>query len=779
LTARGSLLFPTTNGNTQAIRYEAPAIANWMRSGASRQAGAMMLDVYVDDYMCVTSSSQLQASQGIFGTGTAVTTTAGSNFQLAYVSSLSTNPAGEQKRLRLYVRTSDMLQAEAMSAFSPVVRLGQACTAFMLFSSTELSLVLAYADGTLDAGTPVAMPASFIGRVTSGVYSYGGVSATALGVVGFFRGAVSRGAYLRGRVPTDTEMRRVARGESPATVFAGELDRYDPLADPAVLAPEVGSGNLVVQTYGTDVGYAVRRFGTLSGATNGSAGFSVRMPMPGDGWAIDLDDPDAGAPVTLSVTNTLGASATYEARTVLYSDGETFHTDWATMTGGPVAPAATATLTIAGVPASKLIQVEVRDAASPTVTWASGMVGVGPDLIDDGQSQRQIWSSAITTDATSLSTVTIPTPCVSLAWPFSLSGPVGPFRHRLITGPQDTPIGPAAFAKRWAEHTGGMWARIRSTSVPGSGRELYTTNALLSVGPYRYWGTDGVEGTGVIADMILRCGPRFSAIIGQYSTDDLLSGQLSTNLDAYLFNIGSPARSYANITNPLGNKIWVALHDRFGDQTPATMGNWFQQVRTFVAANTATARLAPGFSSDKRMGLVTDTAHQSSDVLTGNARMSYRMATWLAGLLGYTGAQVDSGTMTSVTSSSPFISATCTFTLPAGATLTTTDGLGQAFGFSVSVNGATQVRIPPANAVISGNTVTISGIVGASAASDIRVFFGYDQVWGTSGVPATRFAEDNLTIEKVLLATVPGAPTEPAWAIGNPVRPSDGGILAT
>jgi hypothetical protein len=159
--------------------------------------------------------------------------------------------------------------------------------------------------------------------------------------------------------------------------------------------------------------------------------------------------------------------------------------------------------------------------------------------------------------------------------------------------------------------------------------------------------------------------------------------------------------------------------------------------------------------------------------------MGYRMATWLAGLLGYAGGQEDAGTLTGVTSSAPFTSAVCTFTLPPGASLLTSDGLGQAFGLTYSIRGGAQVRVPPADTTISGNTVTVVNITGSPAsASEITFYYGHDQVWGTSGVAATRFAEDNLTIEKVLLASVPGAPAEPAWAKGNPLRPSNGGVVA-
>jgi len=776
LTARGAVMMPQRNGSVQALRYEAPEFTNWMRSGSARQAGAMMIDLCIDDAMALEGVTH-RANVVIAGDG--ATTAAGD-----HTWSYNSNSAASNKRtVQLYVRTNEMSSAgePAMIAYSPAIRDAEACTLFSIFSATELMLAVAYADGTVEVGSPVTMPASFAGRANPGVCSIGGATATAPSGANFGKFAFGRFGYLRGRVPTTTEMQRVARGESPASVFAGELDRYYPLTGPTDIAPSVGSGDLILRSYGTESGYAVRRCGTLSGATDGTVGFSVKQPLWGDGWALDLDDIAAGAPVALAVTNTLGAATQFEARAVLYSDGATFHKPWTVMSGGAVDPGQTAVLTLPSVTWSPLMQIEVRRVDAPAVTWASHPVGVGPDIIDDGQSQRNIWGTKLTTNATVLAAVTIAEPCVVACWPFSTAGPVGPYNHRLIDTAIDTPIGPAAFAMRWAGLTGNKWARIRSIAVEGSGRGEYTANNNLPktsyAGPYKYWGTAGVLGSGIVADMLLRCGPRFSALVGHYASDDLLAGSpFVTNADPYFLGTGSPSRSWAQVTNPIGFKAILCEADRSNRSGGSTtIGGMYDTIRGYVSANSPAFRLGPPNTLDKMFETSSDQAHQSPNVLQGNARMGVRYATWLAGLCGDADGMGDAGTLVSVTSASPFSSAVCAFSLPPGAALTTTDGAGQAFGFEVSVGGGAWARVPVANAVISGNSVTISGITGAASAADIRVRLNYDHVWGTSTDAAVRYAEDNLTIDKVLLATVAGSP---AWAAGMPLRPSNGAVTA-
>lgn len=778
LTASSGVMMAQRNGITQAQRYEAPQLSNWMRSGSARQAGAMMIDHCIADDMAIDNAAY-RPTVILGGTGTSVT--AGGIFTWYYQSGAN---ASDKRTIALYCRTNEMASAgdAAMVAVSPQIRDAEPFTLFMQWSATEMSLAVAYADGTVSTGTPVALPASFVGRASPGVFSLGGATVTTASSATFARAAYGRFAYLRGRLPTTTEMQRVARGESPAVVFAGELDRYYPLAGPANLAPAVGTGDLILRDYGTASGYAVRRCGTLCGASNGSVGFTVKQPLWGDGWAIDLENVAAGAPVSLSVTNTIGAGTTFEARAVLYSDGQTVLKDWTTMTGGTLAAGATAVLTLPGVAWSPLMQIEVRRTDTPALTWATHPVGVGPDLVDDGQSQQQIWGSYRTSDSAVLAAVTITAPCVSICWPQVTNGPALPYNHRFIDTSIDAPIGPAAFAKRWAELTGNKWARIRSIAVEGSGRSEYTANNALpktvNTGPYRYWGTVGAAGSGIIADMLLRCGPRISAIIGHYSVDDLQSAApFSDYADAYFKGSGSPSRSWAQIVNPIGLKVWLCEHDRLKRTAGSTtIDSYYTQVRNYVTANPSFTRLAPGFTLDKRMGTSADEAHQTADFLTGNARMGVRYATWLAGVLGMSGGMVNAGTLSAVTSVSPFTAATCTFSLPGGASLLTSDGAGQAFGFEVSVNNGAWTRVPPANAALSGNTVVVSGITGAASAADIRLRLNYDHVWGASGDAAVRFAEDNLTIEKLLLASVAGAP---AYALGVPLRPTVGSVTAT
>lgn len=784
LTSRQSVYFPSRNGITQAITLRAPQLSNWMRTGSSRQAGAMMLDVLVQNDMSAENDSGIRADRVVAGNGTGP-----SNGIWTLTYSSSDNAPGEEKRLRLYCRTNDMAANSdpAMIAFGPQIRDGEQGTAFMLFSDTEMSLAMAWADGTVSVGTPVAMPASFIGRVSPGDIAFGGSMNTSASFVNFFTGCLGRFAYLRGRVPTEAEMIRVAQGESPDNVFVGELDRYYPMNGPSDLTPAVGTGDLTYTVAGTDVGYELRKGGTLSGASNGISGFTVDMPLIGHVWALDLDNPTVGVPVSLSVTNTLGASTQFEARAVLYSDGETIHRSWAQMTGGPVALDATVTLELPGVTWSELLHIEVRRVDAPSVTWCSGPCGVGPDIIDDGQSQRQIWGTNDTTDATSLSAIAISDPCVSVAYPPRVSdGLVYPLIHRLIDTSIATPIGPAAFAKRWAEITGNKVARIRSQAVEGSGRNLYTSNTLFprltNTGPYRYWGTEGVEGSGVVADHLLKCGNRFSAIIGHYSADDLQSVTFSDLADPYFFGTDSPDRHWGQVNNPLGLRVFLCLHDRVFrtsvSTTPTVVSGFYDTIRSYVAANSSSFSLAPAFTLDKKMGTDADEAHQSSDDLAGNARMAYRYATWLAGLLGVQGGLANPGTLDAVVSNAPFTSATCSFSLPDGGSLLVSDGGSSVHGFEVNVAGGGWTRVLPANAQIVGDTVVISGIVGASSADDIEIRYGYDHAWGTDPDDALRFVQDNVLIEQVLLVSVPNGPADPTWAKGMPLMPSVGGVVA-
>lgn len=770
LTARSAVLMPSANGATQSMRYEAPQLSNWMRSGTAFQSGFMMLDLSIADAQAMMDGVALRLTDGIAGTGAQSTSTT------PWVLYYNTSAAAANKRsLAISTRTPEMSGAgdPATIAYSPAIREEKPFTAFMLYTvGVGIQLCIAYADGTLDKGAPVALPASFVGRASPGVFSLGGFTAVTPAMLNFFRGQIGRFAYARA-TPTDAEMIRIAQGESPADIYGAAVDRYYPLNGPADLAPATGAGNLTVVSNGTDQGWSLRRAGSLSGAQNGTVGFAVDAPIVGHGWGIDLDNPAAGAPVDLSIKNTKGAATTFEARFVLHSDGQTVHKDWTVMTGGAVAPGATATLTVPGVLSSKLVHVEVRRTDAPGLTWCSHPVGVGPDIVDDGQSQRQIWGIYRAGETAIAAVGAAIAPCVTIC---CVDG--NAVIHRQIDTARKGSIGPAAFAARWAAITGGAWCRIRSTAIAGSSRVPYYTNALISGSTtYRYWGDNGVSGTGLVADVMAKCGNRFSAIMGHYSVDDY-GTDLPGNLNTYLFAAGAPARHWGQFNNPLGVKLWLRLHDRAKRATVSIVEGYYDTARAYAAANPAAVRLGPPNTVDKRFEASTDQLHQAYNEVEGNARMGAREAVWLAGLLGYSGGLANAGTLTGVASSAPFSSATCTFSLAAGAALTCADGSGQVYGLEISINGGAAQRVPPANATISGNTVVVTGITGAAAANQIRLRLHYDHVWGAEADNATRFAADNVTLEKVLASTVPNAPAEPSWAKGVPLRPSLGWVQA-